>query len=52
MTISLPGDVHKYLVHLAAIGKKAVTENDVAVQILVAEVERLQHEKFEKLRSP
>jgi hypothetical protein len=52
MTISLPGDVHKYWVHLAAIGKKAVTENDVAVQILVAEVERLQHEKFEKLRSP
>ena len=52
MTISLPGDTHKYLVYLASIGKKAVTENDVAVQILVAEVERLQREKFEKVRSP
>ena len=52
MTISLPGDTHKYLLYLASIGKKAVTENDVAVQILVAEVERLQREKFEKVRSP
>jgi hypothetical protein len=52
MLISLPGDTHKYLVHLATIGKKGVTENDVAVQILIAEVERLQKEEFEKIISP
>jgi hypothetical protein len=40
------------LVYLASIGKKAVTENDVAVQFLVGEVERMQREKFENLRSP
>jgi hypothetical protein len=52
MIISLPGDIHRYFVHLATIGKKGVTENDVAVQILIAEVERLQREEFEKIIAP
>jgi hypothetical protein len=52
MTISLPGDVHKYLIYLASIGKKGVTENEVAVHILVDEVERMQREDFDKVRSP
>lgn len=52
MTISLPGDIYRYLVHLAIIGKKGVTENDVAVQILIAEVERLQRDGFQNIRSP
>ena len=52
ITISLPGDTYRYLVHLATIGKKGVTENDVAVQILVAEVERLQAATFENIRAP
>ena len=52
MTISLPGDTHKYLIYLASIGKRAVTENDVAVHILVEEVERMQRERFDKVRSP
>jgi len=52
MTISLPRDTHKYLAYLASIGKKAVTENDVAVQILVAEVERMQSESLRKFGRP